>query len=167
MNDIEIICIGNELLNSCTKDSNSFWLVKKISLLGGEVKRITIIPDDLQIINTAIKEAIKRKPKWILTTGGLGSSDDDKTLEGVSIATNKQLILNPEGIKMLKKKYEQLGQINKLNKFRMKIAKSPNGAELIENPKGIAPAILIKIKTINIMCLPGMQKEMKRIFLKK
>ena len=135
LNEIEIICIGDELSNSSMKDSNSFWLVKKISTIGGKVNRITIIPDYLQTINFVVKNAIIREPKWIITTGGLGPTDDDKTLKGVSIATNKSLNINPEGIKILKKKYQQLGHIKKLNKFRIKIGKSPKGSELIENPK--------------------------------
>ena len=167
MNEIEIICIGDELLNSSTKDSNSFWLVKKISAIGGKVNRITIIPDDLQTINFVVKNAITREPKWIITTGGLGPTDDDKTLEGVSVATNKPLITNPQGIKILKKKYQQLGHIKKLNKFRIKMAKSLKGSELVENPKGISPGILLKIDGTKIICLPGVQKEMKKIFLKK
>ena len=75
---VEIICIGNELLIGKTLNTNSQWLAKQITNLGLVIHRITTVSDNINEISTSIKEAINRKPSFILTTGGLGPTFDDK-----------------------------------------------------------------------------------------
>jgi molybdopterin-biosynthesis enzyme MoeA-like protein len=69
---IEIICVGNELLIGKIKDTNAYFLAKQATKLGANVKRVTIIQDTIPEIAQAIREAIARKPQFIITTGGLG-----------------------------------------------------------------------------------------------
>ena len=83
---VEIFCLGNELLIGKILKTNAQWLSRYISSLGGIVKRITVVGDDVQEISTAINEAMFRNPDFIITTGGLGPTFDDKTLKAISKA---------------------------------------------------------------------------------
>ncbi|MEX2753398.1 MAG: molybdopterin-binding protein, partial [Candidatus Freyarchaeota archaeon] len=79
MTSMEIIVVGNEVLAGRVQDSNSHYICSQATVLGIEVKRITVIPDDLEIITSTLREAISRKPNFVITTGGLGSTYDDMT----------------------------------------------------------------------------------------
>ncbi len=102
--DLEIICIGNELLIGKIKDTNAHYLAKQATQLGANVKRVTVIQDTIQEIATTINEAIARKPQFIVTTGGLGPTFDDKTLQGVAKALNRKLEVNPKALAIVKQK---------------------------------------------------------------
>jgi molybdenum cofactor synthesis domain-containing protein len=80
--DMEIICIGNELLIGKIANTNAQWISRQATLLGINVKRITVVSDELEEISEAIREALKRRTRFIITTGGLGPTFDDKTLQG-------------------------------------------------------------------------------------
>ena len=86
--DLEIVCVGNELLIGKIKDTNAHYLAKQATQLGANVKRVTVIQDTLAEIASTICEAIARKPQFIVTTGGLGPTFDDKTLQGIAKALN-------------------------------------------------------------------------------
>ncbi len=102
--DIEIICIGNELLIGKIKDTNAHYLAKQVTQLGANVKRITVIQDIIEEIAKTINEAIARKPQFIITTGGLGPTFDDKTLQGIAEALNRKLEVNPKALVMVKQR---------------------------------------------------------------
>ncbi|MEM2912378.1 MAG: molybdopterin-binding protein, partial [Candidatus Bathyarchaeia archaeon] len=104
-NAIEIVCVGNELLIGKTLNTNAQWLAKRITTMGLNVKRIITIGDDTDEISQALKECLKRKPAFIITTGGLGPTFDDKTLEGIAKALNRKLETNQQALKMVEKKY--------------------------------------------------------------
>jgi len=165
----EIIAVGNELLIGKTLDTNSNWLAKTISSLGMAVKRITIIEDDVSAIQAAISESLSRKPTLIITTGGLGPTFDDMTLEGVSKALGMPLKLNKTAYKMLRESYRRRFSISELKHIKMtparkKMAIIPFGSTPINNPVGSAPGVLIKREDSTIVILPGVPSEMKAIF---
>jgi nicotinamide-nucleotide amidase len=166
---IEIICVGNELLIGKTLNTNAQWLAKHATLLGVNVKRVTDIPDDIKEIAAAVQEARKRKPKFIITTGGLGPTFDDKTLEGIAIALNRKLEVNPEALKMVKEKYENYaaklhtGTLD-LTQSRVKMATIPEKTQPIHNQVGTAPAVQVHIDGTTLIVLPGVPREMEAIF---
>ncbi|MEM3522897.1 MAG: molybdopterin-binding protein [Candidatus Bathyarchaeia archaeon] len=161
---VEIICIGNELLIGKTLETNANWLAKRITELGGSVKRITIVGDEVKEISSAIKYSLKRKPNLIITSGGLGPTYDDKTLEGISKAIKKPLKVNKKALEYIKTKYARIDPNIELTKPRIKMATLPLGAKPILNPVGTAPGVLIKHSLIYILCLPGVPEELKAIF---
>ncbi|MBY9007341.1 MAG: hypothetical protein KGD63_11350 [Candidatus Lokiarchaeota archaeon] len=69
--NIELLIIGNEVLIGHTQDTNSHWMIRKISKYGHRIKRITTIGDDLDEIANVIKDILKRKPEILITSGGL------------------------------------------------------------------------------------------------
>ena len=103
---MEIVCVGNELLIGKTLNTNAHWLARRATSLGIMVKQITVVGDDVDEIAKVIREALKRKPRFIITTGGLGPTFDDKTLEGIAKALNLKLEVNEKALKMVRKKYE-------------------------------------------------------------
>src|SRR4030066_2372561 len=104
--EMEIICVGNELLIGKILNTNAQWLSKESTNFGITIKRITVIADNVDEIANAIQEALRRKPKFIITTGGLGPTFDDKTLEGIAKALNRKLEVNEKALEMVKEKYE-------------------------------------------------------------
>jgi nicotinamide-nucleotide amidase len=166
---IELICVGNELLIGKTVNTNAQWLAKRIITLGLDTQRITSIGDSIDEISTALQEAIQRNPNFIITTGGLGPTFDDKTLEGIAKALECKLETHDQALKMVREKYCQYVKEGQLEKFeltphRVKMAKLPKGAEPLVNPVGTAPGVIIKHNNITIIALPGVPSEMKAIF---
>ncbi len=166
---MEIICIGNELLIGKTLNTNAHWLAKRATSLGMIVKRITIVSDDVDEIANVLKEALQRNPHFIITTGGLGPTFDDKTLAGIAKALNCKLELNDAALAMVKEKYEAYFKAGKLEKveltpYRVKMATLPEGAEPLPNPVGTAPAVKIIVDGIILLALPGVPSEMEAIF---
>jgi nicotinamide-nucleotide amidase len=169
LQSVEIICVGNELLIGKTLNTNAQWLAKRITTLGLTTSRITVVGDNIDEISSAIKEAIQRHPSFLITTGGLGPTFDDKTLEGLAEALERRVEINQEALKMVKEKYlryVQEGRIEvaELTPPRMKMAKLPEGATPLFNPVGTAPAVVVEHESITIIALPGVPSEMKSIF---
>jgi len=168
--NIEIICVGNELLIGKIANTNAQWLAKRITTMGLKVNRITVVSDDTTEISNAVKEAIRRRPKIIITTGGLGPTFDDKTLEGIAKALNQPSKVNPEAIKMIEQKYHQYlkeGRIEEkveLTPPRIKMATLPEKAQPLHNPIGTAPGVIAKQNDTTIIALPGVPSEMEAIF---
>ena len=166
---VEIICIGNELLIGKTLNTNSQWLAKQITNLGLVIQRITTVSDNINEIAISIQEAINRKPSFILTTGGLGPTFDDKTLEGIGKGIKSKLDFNEKALKMVKEKYLAYsvdhGTNNiDLTSYRKKMAKLPKGATPLPNQTGTAPGVYIEYENMKIIALPGVPSEMKNIF---
>jgi nicotinamide-nucleotide amidase len=163
---IELLCIGNELLIGKTLNTNAQWISEKITKLGGYVRRITVIEDDVETIALTLKEIVKRKPNLVITTGGLGPTFDDKTLQGFSKAFDRKLELDKTALKLVKSKYSKIFEHGRfqLTKPRLKMAMLPAGAKAIQNPIGTAPAVMLTNNDIDFLILPGVPLELKAIF---
>lgn len=168
----EIISVGYELLDGRVVNTNASWLAERISSLGGRVARITVVGDDVGEISSAVREAMRRGADWIITSGGLGPTYDDVTLQGVARALKRTLTLNRRALEMIKRRYEELvreGIVEsaELTPPRMKMAMLPRGAKPLENDVGTAPGVLLKSGSSWIVCLPGVPSELQDIFLKR
>ena len=166
---MEIICVGNELLIGKTLNTNAHWMARLATSLGITVSRITIVGDDVNEIAKTIHESLQRKPKFIITTGGLGPTFDDKTLEGIAKALNCKLEIHEKALKMVKEKYEAYANAGKIERVeltphRTKMATIPKGAEPLPNPVGTAPGVMMKVDGTLLIALPGVPSEMEAIF---
>ena len=167
--DMEIISIGNELLIGKVLNTNAHWLSKRATSVGIKVKRITIIPDEVDETARAIRETLKRKPNFIVTTGGLGPTFDDKTLESIAKALKRKLEINKDALEMVKEKYQiyvrkRRNNNTELTQPRMKMATIPENSTPIRNPLGTAPAVQINLEDTVLIALPGVPREMEAIF---
>jgi molybdenum cofactor synthesis domain-containing protein len=163
---VELLCIGNEILIGKTLNTNAHWLSQKITRLGAEVRRVTVVEDDVEAIRTALHEILGRRPDLVLTSGGLGPTFDDKTLEAFSRAFNRPLRLNRHALKLVRSRYRRiLGVKNpQLTAPQLKMAKLPSGAKAISNPVGTAPAVTLKEGKVMFIILPGVPEELQSIF---
>jgi len=158
----ELICIGNELLIGKVVNTNASWLAEKITGLGGNVRRIEVVPDELDEISDAIRLALRRNPFIIITTGGLGPTYDDMTLAGVARALDVELEVNGKALEMVRSKYASMSL--EITPARAKMANLPKGGTAISNPVGTAPGCLVEFAGTKIVSLPGVPSEMQAIF---
>ena len=167
---MEIICAGNELLIGKIVNTNAYWLGKQATNLGVNVRRIIVVQDIVDEIANVIREVMERKPQFIITTGGLGPTFDDKTLESIAKALNRKLEVNQKALAMVKEKCEEyarkrhLSTTNELTPSRVKMATLPEKTEPISNPIGTAPGVRVDFDGIVLFALPGVPSEMEAIF---
>lgn len=166
---VEIVCVGNELLIGKTLNTNAQWLAKRVTSLGLVTRRITVVSDNIDEISSAIQETIQRSPRFIITTGGLGPTFDDKTLEGLAKALDRRTEVNQTALNMVKEKYLSYAANNKmdateLTPARVKMATIPEGTTPLRNPTGTAPAVKVELQKVTVFALPGVPSEMKSIF---
>jgi nicotinamide-nucleotide amidase len=166
---MEIICVGNELLIGKVKDTNAHWLTKQATQLAVNVTRVTVIQDIVEEIAAAILEAKSRKPQFIITTGGLGPTFDDKTLQGIAYALNRKLEVNQDALKMVKQKCAEYAKKRQLPPLemtapRVKMATLPKKTEPVINPVGTAPGVRVDLDGSVLFALPGVPSEMEAIF---
>ena len=168
--DMEVICVGNELLIGKIQNTNAHWLSKQATQLGVNVKRVTVVQDIVEEIANSICEAIERKPQFIITTGGLGPTFDDKTLQGIAKALNRKLEINQKALEMVKEKcieYARKRQLStkiELTQPRVKMATLPEKTEPVVNPIGTAPGVRVDLQGTVLFALPGVPSEMEAIF---
>jgi nicotinamide-nucleotide amidase len=157
----EIIAIGSELLTPDRSDTNSLWLTEKLNEIGIEVKLKTVVGDDAARLEETIKDALKRSDV-VVTTGGLGPTEDDITRAVAAKAVGRELIYKQEVFDEISRKFERLGRktpdINKRQAFIIQ------GAEVLPNPNGSAPGILFVENRKFLVILPGPPREMKPMF---
>ena len=162
---VALLAIGNELLNGKILDYNSHWICKRMTSLGLEVKRIFVVPDEEEEIVDALNWAKKREIDLVITTGGLGPTPGDLTLESVSKFLGRNLVVDDRAREMVQRRYKELFELGfvkspELNEARLKMATIPEGCEPIYNDVGVAPAVLCRDKKITILSLPGVPSEM-------
>ncbi|MGC8900568.1 MAG: competence/damage-inducible protein A [bacterium] len=168
-NEVVIISIGRELLTGRTLDTNSNYLAKNITALGVRVSSIHTVDDVLKEIVREIRWVIRSKPAVIITTGGLGPTADDMTLQAVAKALNRRLVKNKKALSMLEARYNELYAKGLLhtqgwNEGRIKMGIMPSGSKPLKNPVGTAPAVFLKEGNTVIFCIPGVPAEAKAIF---
>ncbi len=169
MTRVEIIAVGKEILRGQTLDTNSSWLAKRITALGGVIGRIVIPDDDVIAIAQEIKTSLQNHAQVIITTGGLGPTFDDKTLAGIAEATGRPLSLHPRALEIVTRRYKELydqGFVDAaaITPAREKMAYLPQGSEALDNPVGTAPAVSLTGPEWVIFALPGVPREMQAIF---
>lgn len=167
--NVEIVAVGNELLIGDVLDTNTNWLCKKITGLGGRVRRAVMVGDDPGAIAEEVRSALARGSDVVLTTGGLGPTADDITLAAVAEAAGVPLELNEEALAFVRDKYADLahkGYVDhaELTDQRRKMAVLPGPAQPLTNPVGAAPGVLLRSRKTLIVCLPGVPAELKGIF---
>jgi nicotinamide-nucleotide amidase len=166
---VEIFIIGNEILIGDIQDTNTNWLCKEISNLGGYVARATALRDDAGIIAAEMRAALQRGAGVIFTSGGLGPTVDDLTLTGVAQGVGVEVRLNEHALAMIRERYDEMaakGTLSRggLNPSREKMAWLPEGAVPLHNPVGTACGVLVKTGKASIISLPGIPSELKGIF---
>ena len=154
----EIIAIGSELLLGQLVDTNSSYIANRLAENGIELVQTSMVGDDLQRMEEVIREATIRS-QIVITTGGIGPTEDDLTRQAVAEVFELPLAFQPHLM-------EQIEALFKKRGFRMaesnrKQAYIPEGAIPIENPKGTAPGFIVEHSHGSIISIPGVPLEME------
>jgi nicotinamide-nucleotide amidase len=157
----EIIAIGSELLTPDRVDTNSLWLTEQLNAIGVEVLLKTIVGDDEQRLEETLRDAIKRS-EVIIATGGLGPTEDDITRKVFARVLGRPLILDDDVLEDIREKFRRIGARMTPNNERQALVL--RDAEILWNPRGTAPGLLIQQKQTTIVLLPGPPGEMKPMF---
>jgi nicotinamide-nucleotide amidase len=157
----EIIAIGSELLAPDRTDTNSLWLTEKLNRIGIDVKLKTIVGDDDARLEELIKDAVKRS-RVVITTGGLGPTEDDITRKVVARALNRRLSLDENVLNEIRARFQSFGVTMPERNSRQ--AMVIDGAEVLPNPNGTAPGLYLEQEQCAVALLPGPPREMKPMF---
>jgi molybdenum cofactor synthesis domain-containing protein len=141
-----ILIIGNEILSGRTKDTNTSTLALWLNTLGVKIEEIRVVPDIEEIIVDTINK-LRKKYKYVFTTGGIGPTHDDITAQSASKAFGLKYESHKEAFKILEKYYKP----GEFNEGRQRMAWMPSNAKLILNPTSGAPGFFVE----NVFCLPG------------
>jgi nicotinamide-nucleotide amidase len=157
----EIIAVGSELLTPDRLDTNSLFLTEELNKLGIEVVRKTIVGDNRELLAEAFHDALNRAP-LIIASGGLGPTEDDLTRETLAELLGRKLILNDAILRYIEGRFRQLGR--EMPPVNVRQAMVPEGAEVLENPRGSAPGLWLEDKGRFIALLPGPPRELKPMY---
>lgn len=161
MPSAEIIAIGSELLTPQRTDTNSLWLTERLNELGVEVKLKTVVGDDALRLQEAIRDALTRS-EIVITTGGLGPTEDDITRSVAADAVDRILIYSEELEEEIREKFRRMNRDmpdrNKRQAFLIE------GSDALPNTFGTAPGMILETDGRFLVVLPGPPKEMKPMF---
>jgi competence/damage-inducible protein CinA-like protein len=160
----EIISIGTELLLGDTQDTNTRFIASRLKHNGFDLFRTTTIGDNHNRIAELIQESLTRAD-IVITTGGLGPTVDDPTREAVSLAMNQKLVFHEYLWQQILARFQSRGFTPSEN--NRKQAMIPEGAVVLENQYGTAPAFVLPVNNKVIICLPGVPKEMELLMEEK
>lgn len=159
--DVEIISIGDELLDGSVNEQNANFISKKLKKYNITPHHISIIGDEIFKITNLLYTA-KDRSDIIIITGGLGPTGDDITRNAVAKAFDLNLIYREEITKRIEKRLEEYHV--KLTDNNNQQAMIPEGAQILENKNGTAPGFIINKDETVCICMPGVPKEMKPMF---
>jgi molybdenum cofactor synthesis domain-containing protein len=143
--------IGNEILSGRTQDKNIAYLAKWLNLQGIRLHQVRVVPDETDEIVAAVN-ALRAKYDYLFTTGGIGPTHDDITVDAIAAAFAVPVVIHPKAEKVLRDHYQ-----DRITDARLRMARVPEGAELIENAVSAAPGI----RKDNVFILAGIPSVMQ------
>lgn len=157
----EIITIGTELLYGEIINTNASYLAKRLKRLGIEVSRQTSISDDVSRLKNCLRAALERSD-LVITTGGLGGTDDDVTREAVSDLLGLPIKRDEELLASINEYFAAKNDV--MSKSAEKEADIISGARVLSNSVGLAPGQFIALENKAILILPGPPSELRDVF---
>ncbi len=161
MLNAEIIAIGSEMLTPFRLDTNSLWLTERLNSMGIDVKLKTVVGDDESRLEETIRDAMKRS-EIVISTGGLGPTEDDITRKMFARVLKRRLILDDAILERLRARFAKRGM--PMPEINARQALVMERAEVLPNPNGTAPGMLIEEGKCTVVLLPGPPREMRPMF---
>jgi len=156
----EIISIGSEILRGQITDTNANFIAQKLAELSIDLNYISAVGDNQKMLLSLLKKALCRSD-LIITTGGLGPTEDDITYQVIAKTLHLKLIKSPEAEENLKRILKNIYKT--ISPSNLKQAYLPEGAKIILNQYGTAPAMILEKDNKIICSFPGVPYEMKRL----
>lgn len=153
-----LVVVGNEILSGKVQDSNAFFAARELRTVGVALRRISVVPDELDPIAEEVRYCSERFD-IVLTSGGVGPTHDDITIEGVARAFGRKIVTNAELKKLIVERFERV------NAAGLKMAELPEGATLNYTSDAWFPTVQLD----NVYILPGIPQifESKLLGLKE
>src|SRR3989442_4114095 len=145
-------------------DTNSLFLTEELNKLGIEVVRKTIVGDNRDLLAEAFRDALNRVP-LIVASGGLGPTEDDLTRRVLFGSLGRKLQRNDAILRYIEGRFRQLGR--EMPAVNVRQAMVPEGAEVLENPRGSAPGLWLEDGGRCIALLPGPPRELKPMYFEQ
>jgi molybdenum cofactor synthesis domain-containing protein len=149
-----VIIVGNEILSGRTREANAYFLAKQCTTLGIRLRRVCVIPDEVDTIVSAVN-ALRAEWDYVIVCGGIGPTPDDVTRPAVARAFGVPCEPHAEAVALLEEHYG-----DRCTARRLVMAELPRAAELIENPVTIAPGF----RMANVFVLPGIPELVEAMF---
>lgn len=147
-----LLIIGDEILSGRTQDRNLSYLASWLNEAGIQMAEARIVPDMRPDIVLAVN-ALRERYDYVFTTGGIGPTHDDITAECIAAAFDRALTIHPEAYRRLEEHYGS----GEFTEARQRMAHTPEGASLIDNPVSIAPGFQVE----NVFVMAGVPKIMQ------
>ncbi len=160
---IELYSIGTELVYGRIQDTNSFWMSQQIINLGGKVRRITQLTDDLEDIVAAFHASIERGADLVISSGGLGPTPDDLTTTAISRITGSPMVPRENVIADYMER-RNIPSREDVSPNLIRMATVPACARVMLNPVGWAPCTCVEVDETTFLALPGPPREMEAVF---
>lgn len=149
-----VLIIGDEILSGRTKDRNLGFLADYLTALGIDLREARVVPDVAEEIVAALN-ALRHRYTYVFTTGGIGPTHDDITADAVATAFGVPIDHDPEAVRILLDHFREIGR--EPNEARMRMARIPKGATLIDNPVSKAPGFQLG----NVFVMAGVPRIMQ------
>ena len=147
-----LLVIGDEILSGRTKDKNIGFIAEYLTAIGIDLKEVRVVPDEEAEIVSGLN-AMRSRYTYVFTTGGIGPTHDDITADSVAKAFGVPIDVDPRVVKIFKERAPHLA----LNEARLRMARVPAGADLIENKVSTAPGFMIG----NVIVMAGVPSIMQ------
>jgi nicotinamide-nucleotide amidase len=161
MANAEIVAIGSELLLGQIVDTNSAWMAQRLTALGVNLYFKSVVGDNPGRMKEVIQRALERAD-IVITSGGLGPTQDDLTREVVAEVTGRNLVFDETMLEWVESHFKRRGRSMTPNNRRQ--AFMPEGATRVNNPNGTAPCFIVEDPRGVIFSLPGVPVELKWLF---
>ena len=136
-----MLVIGDEILSGRTRDANMHYLAGQLTETGIDLREVRVVSDDPAAIVSAVR-ALSDAHETVFTSGGIGPTHDDITADCMAEAFGDKIDVRPDARALLKAHYDKQGV--ELNEARLRMARIPDSAALIDNPVSVAPGFTIK-----------------------
>lgn len=150
-----LVVVGDEILSGRTQDKNIAQVATWLGVQGIRLREVRVVPDDMDAIIEAVN-TLRARNDYLFTTGGIGPTHDDITVDAVAAALGVDVVIHPKARAILDSYYATRGG---LNEARLRMARVPHGADLIENRVSGAPGI--RVGNVFLMAgVPGITAQM-------
>jgi molybdenum cofactor synthesis domain-containing protein len=149
-----ILVIGDEILSGRTKDKNIGYIAEHCTKVGIQLKEVRVVADEEPEVVAAVN-ALRARYTYVFTTGGIGPTHDDITADCIAKAFGVSIDVDPRALALLQPYYEKRGL--ELTPGRLRMARIPHGASLIDNSISIAPGFMVE----NVITMAGVPNIMQ------
>lgn len=147
-----VIVIGDEILSGRTKDANIAYIAAYLTEIGIRLKEVRVVADEEDEIVGAVN-ALRAAYTYVFTTGGIGPTHDDITADSVAKAFGVPIDVDERAVALMRQRFDP----SRLTEARLRMARIPEGAELVDNPVSMAPGFMLE----NVVVMAGVPRIMQ------